>query len=476
MNNRYIVKINPEKMLCFYYDNGNIFVRELLADMSYSERGIIKDVRENYTVNLCKNGEIYLFCQNLNGDIIHLRKKGNDWNENVILKSNGKSNNNIIFYCLENGLQMSLVYNIPSNKKNCYDIMKQNFDGKGNWSKAEKIDTARAIDNFIFKLNLITNGYGILFYKQNKNSNENNIGYREINLNAIGEYNSIYSSTYRLGISSILPTNDAVHFLFTSKNFFSTKVLYKKKSINGMSNYITLGEFQQIDSCELFSVDNTLYAFWKTPSGFFYVTSSDNGETFSSPAKYTGKIPRNLEKAIYLTFVQSDKNHFNIENLYTDRINICNIQIIPEISQDFHLKQATPQKNPPKNTKTEMPQNIAMASVYNEKQNEKPEYTTDTSNTIERLKNQIALLNQQLSFKDKQIEKLISSINRKNEEFKNTEQMWRNRYKKSVTEQPKEQTEEKQIKLEKETIKAPNPSEINKLSEPSTSTNSPENS
>ena len=112
VDNRFVVKTDNERILCFYYEKGNIIIREIGDKGGESKKIIAKGVRENYTVNLCKSGEIYLFCQTISGDIIHIRGRDESWSENVILKNNGKSSENIIFYCLENTI-FQLAEKVP---------------------------------------------------------------------------------------------------------------------------------------------------------------------------------------------------------------------------------------------------------------------------------------------------------------------------------------------------------------------------
>lgn len=455
VDNRFVVKTDNEKILCFYYEKGNIITREIGDKSGDSKKIIAKGVRENYTVNLCKSGEIYLFCQAISGDILHLRGRGEDWSENVILKNNGKSSENIIFYCLENGGKMSLVYNIPVGGKNSYDIMKQSFDGKGSWSSPEKIDTVVGMNDFVFKVITIDFGYGIVFYQKSTGGSENNIGYREFNINSIGNYNSVYSTNYRIGAVSFLPMNSGVHFIFAVKNIFSSRIIYRRKDSDGMNDYIILGEAQQIESCELFYIKEKIYALWKTGMGIFYCVSEDNGKTFSKPVKFKGKVSPSLKKADYLDFSKKADKEFFATGLYTNKNNPYDIEILSEFYDGFvNMNKITPKK--------EMePAEVAVNNVE-EKTVRNEEYVSE--NIVERLKNQVYMLNSQIAFKDKQIEQLTASVQRKNEEIVMTDRSWREKYKRAVEENVKakkmavkettETTEEIMMETVKETTKA----------------------
>ena len=448
MENQYIVKVNTETFLCFYFKNNTIFIKEVIKGNIFSERVIAEDVRSCYTVTLCKNKTIYLFCQSLAGDIIHFKIKNGEWGKNTILKNNGKNSKNILFYCIENGSQMSLIYNIPSarypNSPNSFDIMKQTFDGKENWSTPEKIDSILSMNDFIFQIYIINPGHGIIFYQKNNKNTENNIGYREFNIDGIGKYNSVYATNYRIIAASFLAAENGIHFIFAVKNIFSTRIIYRKKGITDMEDYIVLSETTQVESCEIFIVKSAVYAFWKNPMGIFYCISKDNGNTFTKPYKHSKKVTGALKKASYLSFEEMTENKFCVNNLYTDYDNIWDIKILPEICDNFinsnkennEPKAKAPEgyiKNNNINTNIDVKNKSAKKIDIEESyKNSIPSTNDFNPNIIEMLNNKINMLNEQLIFKNKQIEQLSSSLQRKNEELLLNEKVWRKKYKDAI--------------------------------------------
>ena len=443
MENQYIVKVNAEKFLCFYFKNNTIFVKEIIGGKISSEKVIANNVRGNYTVTLCKNRMVYLFCQSLSGDIIHFKIKNDTWNKNIILKNNGKNSKNILFYCIENGSQMSLIYNIPMaeapNSPNSFDIMKQTFDGKENWSAPEKIDSILSTSDFIFQIYIISPGHGVVFYQKNMGNSENNIGYREFNIDGIGKYTSVYATKYRITATSFLPAENGIHFIFAVKNIFSTRIIYRKKGMSGINDYIILSETNQVESCEISIIKDSVYAFWKTPMGMFYCISKDNGNTFSKAYKYSKKITGPLKKASYLSFEEMSENKFYVNSLYTNQNDIWDIKILPDIYDNFITE--TNSKNSEKNALPPIPQFESVKNAeetFNKEATIIKEYknsinTSDKFNTtIEVLNNKINMLNEQLIFKNKQIEQLTASLQRKNEEILLNEKVWRKKYKDAV--------------------------------------------
>ena len=443
MENHYIVKLTAEKFSCFYFKNNTFFMKEIIGGKISSEKVIANDVRSNYTLTLCKNRMVYLFCQSLSGDIIHFKIKNDTWNKNIILKNNGKNSKNILFYCIENGSQMSLIYNIPMvetpNAPNSFDIMKQTFDGKENWSTPEKIDSILSTNDFIFQIYIISPGHGIIFYQKNMGNTENNIGYREFNIDGIGKYNSVYATKYRIIATSFLPAENGIHFILAVKNIFSTRIIYRKKGMSGINDYIVLSETNQVESCEISIIKSNLYAFWKTPMGIFYCISKDNGTSFTKAYKYSKKITGPLKKASYLSFEEMSENKFYVNNLYTNQNDIWDIKILPDICDNFITENNS--KNNENNTITSIIQsenNKNTEEIFNKETAMIKEYKNSINmsdkfdTTIEVLNNKINMLNEQLIFKNKQIEQLTASLRRKNEEILLNEKIWRKKYKNAV--------------------------------------------
>lgn len=431
MQNRFIVRMNDGNLLCFFYEDGNIFVKEIKNGACGNKEIIANEVRKGYTVNLCESGEIYLFCQSVCGDIIHLRFRDGKWNKNVVLKNNGKGSKDIIFYCVEKNSKMNLIYNIPDEHSNSCDIMKQSFDGRG-WGVAEKIDTAVCMNDFIFKVQMTDFGCGIIFYQRKGRNGENSIGYREFNIDGVGEYNLIYATTYKIGGTSFLSTKEDIHFVFVVKNIFSSRIIYRKKDSNVINEHIIIGEAQQIENCELFIVKNRIYIFWKGVSGVFYCFSDNFGKSFSKPYKYSQRVCQSIRKAFYLSFLPMKSEEFFVRSVYTDRLNVCDIQILPELYEKFILKEV-------QNENFEKNENV---------QNEPKNSDVPVEETIvEVLKNQVNMLNSQMIFKNKQIEQLTASLQRKNEEIIFADKNWKERYKKAVLEKEFAQKELEEVKI-----------------------------
>ncbi len=420
MQNRFIVKMNNGNLLCFFHESGNIFFKKIKNGICEPPENIISDVRELYTVNLLENGEVYLFCQNTCGDIVNLTFKDEKITKNVILKNNGKNSKDIIFYCVKKNSKMTLIYNIPTDHSNFCDIMQQSFNGK-NWSSAKKIDTAICMNDFIFKIQMRNFSNGVVFYQKKGKNNEINIGCREFNIDEISEYTPIYSTTYKIIGTSFLTTNENIHFVFVIKNIFSSRIIYRKKDLNGINEYIVVGEAQHIENCDLFIIKNKIYIFWKGSSGIFCCFSENSGKTFSKPCKYSGKVCQNIKKSFYLSFEQMEIEKFFIRNIYTNTQNIADIQILPELYENFISKTV----------KTE--------TIEKPEQPKKNNYVQET--TFEMLKNQIAMLNNQMASKNKQIERLTEALQRKNEELIFSDKNWKERYKKIFAEKEKLQNE-----------------------------------
>lgn len=428
-NSRFIVRMNKGVLGCFYYEKGNILYKETNGKNISDSVIVAKGVRENFTVNLCQNEEIYLFCQNLYGDIVHIKMNNGKWAENIILKCKDKNAGNIILYCIENGQERSIIYNVPSKDKNIFDIMMQTSDNKGNWGKPYFIDKIIPMQEFIFKVDMIDFEHSIIFYRKYCEKGECTIGYRTFNNNNIGEYNPIYSTNYRVNVTSFLACDDCFHSLFSVKNIFSSRIVYRKKCANGLCECINLAEVQYVDSCQIFIANNKLYAVWKIGNNIFYCVSENNGESFSKVMKFPDKNTIHLNKTNYLSFVKMNSNDFTVREVYTDRTNICNIEILPNLYKNFNKSNFSV-------VNSEKVKNVYAAN-YNNSNNNSKENTENDKFIINNMQAQINMLNNKLDFKDTQIEQLNNALKRKNEEFANLRKSFENqkqKYKKSLSE------------------------------------------
>ena len=395
MNGNYIVKNKNGIIISFCFENNNIFLKEYSADKWLDKGCLAKSVRGDFSVNISDEGDLYLLCQRLQGDIILINNKDNLWNEKVILKSKIESVNNILFYALIHKTEMELIYIIDhENKKS--DIMAQNA-AKGLNSPAVIIDSALSLPEGIFKMQKIKNSHYIVFYQ--KRNSENQLGYREINADKRSDYISLFKTGYRITDSSFVADESGIHFLYIVKSMFSSQLIYRKKDEKGLNNPIVLYEGQTINLCSIFFAKDILYASWIINKQLFYCISKSEGNEFERAVRDKKYNSVNWSKANYLGFDNMNKETLLTNEIFCDNKKNYEPVFIPDIYEQFYKANYFEKPEPLKET------------------NQNKETDEGILIQLERMKNQVEIAQKQSNEKDRQLIQLNNILQAKNREL-----------------------------------------------------------
>lgn len=413
MQNNYIIYTKDNKLVCFYYtEDFKIYCKTYENNKWSKGSTVISGVREYYTINMSENGELYLFCQNTKGHIMLCRNNGLEWSQSTILENKVQKIQNILFNSIITNNGLSIVYNVPIIDEKAHFLTAQSLNNNGKWLESTRIDKISALPNTIFQTQTIKSNHIIVFYQ--KRTPETNLGYREITPNKIGAFNVFHTTNYQIIDHSFLTTNKAIHFLYIVKGMFSNQIFYRKKESNVFDNPIVLSEGQKLGNCCLSIIHNKIYASWTYGSQLYQCTSDDYGNSFTRPTKYKRKFCLNPQKAVYLSYKGMTEDNFVIRELYVDSTNPSDIQLIPDLYEEFYPSYNKVEKK-------------VVETI-------EPEVSTEFDEEIEKLKNQIFINKAQLEQKDKQIMQLTTLLQKKNEEILNSANNWRMKYKKAIDE------------------------------------------
>lgn len=387
MQNNYIVRTKDDRLLSFFYtvDRG-IYYKEYDGKWGF-QKPVIEGVRECFTVNMAKNGDLYLFCQMISGDIVLCSLENGGWKNKVILKNKSSKVYDIIFYAIINDDSMDLLYNLKSENGSDF-IIKQELDKHGHWKEAQRIDEAAALNGSIFQLQTIDSGGFIIFYQ--KRMPEINLGYKEFENSHCSEYNIFHKTSYRIVCSSFLAEKGRIHFLYAVKNLFSYQLIYRRRDAEGISNPTIVFESQGISECSMFITNGKLYVLWISGGQLYYSMAECGDDDFSRPAKYRKQNVESVVKAIYIS--PADNSNFICRELFLEAKRPSGIIFVPEVYADFY----------------------PLTAVAEQKKQEKQEAVI---NTYDRLKNQLSIYENQISTKDQQLLQLNNIIQSKNEEI-----------------------------------------------------------
>ncbi|WP_250278251.1 coiled-coil domain-containing protein [[Clostridium] colinum] len=471
MQNNYILNNKNNEILSFYYGEERAIYCKKLGSNNYPiVSKIIQDVTDCFTVDIGPNKEIYIFCQNYNGEIVLCKLEQDTFKHKVLFKNKSEGAENILFYPIFFKGNMSLIYNTPNNMDNNFLAIKTLVGGKG-WTRAENIDAFSVIPNNIFYVQKVNQDNIVVAYQ--KKSKDIQIGYKEIKNGNISDFITVHKTGYQIVDYSFIAFKDVVHYVYVIKSLFSSQVIYKRKDENGLSNPIILFEGQKIKSCNISVLNDNLYCSFIAGSTLYYCQSEDFGRSFLGISKYRKQISQDIIKARFLSTVNMTNSSVN--EVYIDAKNTLNIYMLPELLPNlFNKKQDIKQnrysfennnqdkfitnlnsqfidnidiekpetnvnntyKNLNKPQNTMFLENDFMANfnleefskISNLKEHNKQldfNNTINTSNNISNmenidnnliLENKVKMLNEQLSEKNSQILKLNSIIQNKNNE------------------------------------------------------------
>ncbi len=427
MQNTYIVRTKDKKLLCFHYNNDSIYCRQYSDGKWSKDTSVIENVRDSYTVNLTDDGQIYIFAQDKNGNIILCTKDNGFWKEQIILKSSEKNVKNIMFFSISGNQGMKLLYNIPQNDKLSHCLAMQLADKNGKWGGSQIIDNIVSLPESIFQLQSINKGHCIVFCQ--KRNKENIIGYRELTLSRKGDFNAVFSTNFNITDHCFLAGENGIYFVVAVKSMFSTQLIFRKTTDKGLSEPYVLWEGQKTGGCQILFVKGVLYIFFLHLGRLYYCISNDFGDSFSKPERYKEHFCSIYKKAYFISYDKMSEKEFLAREFYVESKNVSNIQIISDLYDSFYNES------------------VNKMSVVVEKED---------SQEIIKLNNRISELNSKLDEKNRQIIQLTDLLNKKNEEIVWTENNWKNKLKNAVNVNEKEKQtndiKQKNIEIEKKEI------------------------
>ncbi len=333
MENNFIINYGNNSLSSFNFSANKIFVKNYVNEIWEKEVLIIDNVRNNFTVSLSSDGKLYLFCQDIDGNVILSTNTEGRWTNKIILENQSPKATTILFYPIITEKGITLIYNSPIGKDGSGYIMMQKLADNGTWAKAETIDKFYPIKSTYFTIQKIKNDHYILFYQTKTTSK--NIGYREITSNSYGSFNVFHTTNYQLTDFSYLTTNEGLYLVNVVKSMYSTQLIFRKKDSDNFSNPIILCEGTKIEKPLIFFAENILYIFFSNGNNLFYTTSSNSGESFKKVQKYKSTKFHDLIKGKYIRDDIGNKSTFCTNELYLNKSMPNLIKIIPEIYTNF---------------------------------------------------------------------------------------------------------------------------------------------
>lgn len=342
MRNIYILKENNNICAFYYGENKSIYTQKVRNNQIFKEK-IIDNCLNYFSVSLDKEGKIYIFNQDLDGNIILATSKNIDTDFNIFnLVQNENNTTNLTFLnplFFENNISLIFNKNANNNSKNNFLSVKTMWENN-KWSEAENIDIFSIGNSCIYEIENINEKDAILVYE--KKDNELQLGFKEIIDGKISPFYQIHKTGFQIVDFSVLTVNEEVHFLYILKNLFSSQVVYRKKNSYGLTNPIVLFEGQKLRDCCIFLIENKIYCTCISGNSIIYSISNDFGNNFSNQMYYKKLVNQDIVKAKFLSKNNKEKSTI-LNHIYVDYKNPISVQFIPDILPDYiNLKQYQP--------------------------------------------------------------------------------------------------------------------------------------
>ncbi len=314
----YIFKDINNNLFMYTFSNNDIIRKTYKHDKWFYDETIVKDVRENFTFSIDKSDNIYIFCQTIDYNIMMVKGYANNFESEIILEQNEKKS--IKFYPIINENGLTLIFNTPIDNNNKSFIYMQKYQNNV-WTKAEVIDSFIPFRHCYFEV------YNdLLFYQSIDNAKH--ICFREIG-NVIGNKNKYHSTNYDITDQSNLVINNEIYMSYIVKSSFSYQLFFRKFGYENVEP-IVITEGQSLDNVTIFNSDK-LYIFFSSREGLYYVTSVDNGQTFSKVKKFKDNLSVSKAK-----FLSNCLFNMNCNDIYVTKNEPKSLKVIPEIYGEFY--------------------------------------------------------------------------------------------------------------------------------------------
>lgn len=387
--NNYLIQTSNGQLWYFFYYDKSINYKLYDNNNWIKETEVIKDISSNFSVSLTEDDEIYIFCQDLAGNVLLCLYESNKWSIKKILENQTNEIYDISFQMLFSNQSLNLIYSMPIAGEKHAQLVYQSRDNI-KWESPQILDNIIPFKNVPFIIQKLNNSLCVAFYE--RKSRDSTLGYREFSISKRkwGSFNPFHSTIYTYTDQSFLTTEDTIHVLYVVKTGFSYQLIYKNKTDSEWNKQMLIYENNRIEMCSLFIVNTELWLVWYSNSQLYTCVSYNNGKTFTKSNRYQSKYGNLPLKAFFATNLKQKEESLYIREILLYDKATPELMFIPELYPDFYK---LPAHNRPSNQINEA-------------------HNLDSLNeNINILKNKISLYEQQLAEKDLQIAALIKEKN-----------------------------------------------------------------
>ena len=337
---QYIVKLKESELATIYYRNtGDIIFSKIENGRCSNEVLVAKTQNPSFT---CSTDGSFLYVIWQGEGTFYISRYINNNFESKPLPKNTLFQDASLPSPLLGKTSLSLIFNTENTDEKQIAI----HDIKSNNTKTLTPYTdINANTPYVFQ-NIYPN-YGILFISKLVDK-KYTLGMIEVSTEKATSFTPIYEcvkDNEKVIDTSFLVTDGGVHALFVVRDNYSTSLYHRKKESTNFSDSTLIATSMQVSNILMTLIKNKLYVFFSTGGQLLYTTSTDFGDTFEPPMRYTNKICAVPLRVNYLQVSPMEASDYFIRQIYVDRNNVFDIQLMQEIYPTFFQKEKIVQKN-----------------------------------------------------------------------------------------------------------------------------------
>ena len=361
MQSNYIAKFAGGELVALYSNEEGILARTWLSGRWLPAQTLLKGALPMFGANFALSGELQIYAQDEKGSVVLINFAGHNISSKTILENKSEDIYAILFSPVGSGGNMNLIYNIPYEEGK-QKLIVQKLQVSGVWDKPVEVDIILTQADNIFETFRINENHALIFYRKEGNG----YGYREISAERLGEFVPVLRQGESLQSYSFFAAGDSLHMVYLSSNMFSSRLVYRRKIAEEFEAPIILWEGQWLDNCLLSEINGELCLFFQSGGNLYTAKSVNNGESFSKPENYQHKFCRLPKKAIYIS--ENPDESYKTHHIFVDSAHPWDIQILPDISDDFYVHNEVKPKEPAEQKpQPAAPDDIALMDIMKER-------------------------------------------------------------------------------------------------------------
>lgn len=328
--NCFLIKKKNGTLWKIYYSQNNCIEYEVYEDNKWINKNILAEsARNNFFVLLSTSDYVYVFFQDVSGNVVLNLFNDNNWNKKVIFKSKVPNSHNIKLSAVFIKNDIHVFYTVKSISNSGEALVHQICYDEREWSSPKPIDMINTKTSASF-IPIINSNNILLFYEKGGTTPE--FGYRKFSVssNIWSEFISFDKNILGFTDFSVNILKGQIHTLYIKESENISALIYNLKN-NKTNKQIILSKGQQINKCILFTLDNHIWALWYAKEAIYGCYSTDEGEHFSNPEILYECKNLIIKKVPFQNNNLELSNHFSIDNLFIDNIDTASILVIPDL-------------------------------------------------------------------------------------------------------------------------------------------------